>query len=246
MPLPAPTSRQFVSGFDLGQAADFTALAVCEQKPADAFLDWQRRGGDPLTRPRRQHRYDVVHLTLWDLGTPYPQIAKDAAALFARDPLPWTWLAVDYTGVGRPVVDQLRAERVPAKLALVLITGGDKVTRDPKTGEWHVPKRELVSNGIALFQAGLVRVAAAKAGTGHALAAERLRKELALFTAKVNRRTANEQFGTWADGQHDDLVLALLLALWLGERTGAGSVADVTVQPDDQSTLAQASVGVFA
>lgn len=246
MPLPAPNSRTFISGFDLGQAADFTALAVCEQKPAAAVLEWQRKGADPLTRPRRRHQYDVVALTLWDLGTPYPQIAKDAKDLFARDPLPWTWLAVDYTGVGRPVVDQLRAERVPAKLAPVLITGGDKVSRDPLTGEWHVPKRELVSNGIALFQAGLVRVAAGRAGTAHARAAERLKKELALFTAKVNRRTANEQFGTWADGQHDDLVLALLLALWLGERTGAGSVADVTVQPEDQSAAAQAPAGVFA
>jgi len=215
------------TGFDLGQAADFTALATAEQSPAV----------EPT--PRRRFQYAVRFLKRWELGTSYVQMAKDAAALFGRAPLTWSWLAADYTGVGRAVVDQLRAEKVPAHLRPVLITAGDKVTED-EWGAVHVPKRELVATTVALFQSGLVKIAP---GIPEA---DRLRKELALFTAKVSRRSANEQFGTWADGQHDDLVLALMLALWLGERYGGGNVKDIRVQPAAQSAVHQAPTGVFA
>lgn len=224
---PPKPRRRLYSGFDLGQAADFTALAVCEQLPRD----------DPS--PRRRWRYEVRHLQRWPLGTDYTAIAADAALLYARPPLPYTTLAVDYTGVGRPVVDQLRAERIAARLIPVLITGGNAVTEDADTGEWHVPKRDLVSTTVALFQSQLVRVRV----TGPE--AERLRKELAVFTAKVNRRTANEQFGAWADGQHDDLVLALMLALYAAEHLGAGEAGKVSVQPADQSAVGAAPPGVF-
>ncbi len=62
-----------------------------------------------------------------------------SAALEPAVPL----LAVDATGVGRPVVDMLIAANLPAELVPITITGGTRVTRD---GDGYgVPKRDLVA-----------------------------------------------------------------------------------------------------
>jgi hypothetical protein len=47
--------------------------------------------------------------------------------------------------------------------------------------------------------------------------AELLVKELQNFKVKITA-AANEVFGEWREGQHDDLVLATALAAWAGER----------------------------
>jgi hypothetical protein len=231
----------FFSGLDLGQAADFTALVITGQRPAEK------------PTPRRRWRYDVRHLQAWPLGTDYTVIADDVAALFARKPIKYTKLGVDYTGVGRPVVDQLRSAQVTAHIRPILITGGDKVTHDPNTNEFHVPKRELVGTLIALMQSELVAIPDFKVDDHSSperkemwRMKERLRKELKDFKTKLSRRSANEQFGAWADGQHDDLVLALMLAVWLGERLGPGDATKVHVPSGDEATVTgTAPPGVF-
>jgi hypothetical protein len=43
-------------------------------------------------------------------------------------------------------------------------------------------------------------------------------RELQQFQVKITA-AANETFGVWRDGQHDDLVLAVALACWWAERT---------------------------
>jgi hypothetical protein len=45
-----------------------------------------------------------------------------------------------------------------------------------------------------------------------------LTKELQTFRVKVNLATANESFEAWRERDHDDLVLAVALAVWLAER----------------------------
>jgi hypothetical protein len=42
-------------------------------------------------------------------------------------------------------------------------------------------------------------------------------REMETFRVKVTA-AANETFGAWREGQHDDLVLAVALAAWMGER----------------------------
>jgi hypothetical protein len=42
-------------------------------------------------------------------------------------------------------------------------------------------------------------------------------RELQQFQVKITA-AANETFGVWRDGQHDDLVLAVALACWWAER----------------------------
>ncbi len=120
-------------------------------------------------------------------------------------------LAVDQTGVGRGVLDQLREALPNTHLLLgITITSGHKVTAgDP--GCVNVPKKDLVGIAQLLLQGRRLRVA-----DGLPLA-ETLARELAGFRVRITTH-ANETFGAdWREGLHDDLVFAVALAAWLGE-----------------------------
>jgi hypothetical protein len=74
-----------------------------------------------------------------------------------------------------------------------------------------VPKKELVASLQVLLQTRRLKVAKTlpEAAT--------LVRELETFRVKVTE-AANETFGAWREGQHDDLVLAVALAAWVGEQ----------------------------
>ena len=223
----------FVAGLDLGKVADFSALAVLEKRPA------------PAPTRRRRHLYAVRWLETWELGTAYAAIIAGVKARFDTPALRWSALAVDYTGVGTAVVEQIRGVRVPARLHPVLITAGHTVQppdpqADPPRREWHVPKKELVSTLLVLLEAGLLKWDAKRLPN-----ARRFEKELSDFRVTVTR-ARNETFG--ADGsQHDDLVLAVALAAWLGEHTGGGDPRGIgTAAGPPVASAAAAPPGVFA
>jgi hypothetical protein len=186
-------SYDFVLGLDLGQAADFTAFCILE-----------RATGGKL-RLRTLERAP--------LKTPYPVIVDKLVALhrneLVKDRLE---CVVDATGVGRPVVDMMkRASIFP--LRPVLITGGAYESQDTETGYWSVPKRVLVSRLAICLQEGRLEIAPrVKDG-------ELLKREMAAFRAKINVRTQNETYEAWREKDHDDLVLAVALAVWWAERT---------------------------
>jgi hypothetical protein len=188
---------RYFTGLDLGQAKDYTAVAVLERTTLP----------DPKREGRKLHHYAVRHLERLPLGTPYPDVGTRLARLFAGPPLAGSILAVDYTGVGRPVLDLLRRARIPASLRAVTITGGNKATLD---GGWHVPKRELVGTLQVLLQSRRLKVAPSLP------AAQTLVQELTTFQVKITP-AANETFGAWREGAHDDLVLAVAIAAWEGE-----------------------------
>ncbi len=41
-------------------------------------------------------------------------------------------------------------------------------------------------------------------------------RELENFQVKISLDTAHDTYGVWREGSHDDLVLAVTLALWVG------------------------------
>jgi hypothetical protein len=49
--------------------------------------------------------------------------------------------------------------------------------------------------------------------------------ELTNFRVKVRLDTGHEEFGEWRTGKNDDLVLAVAMAAWLGERVRAEEAA---------------------
>ena len=184
-------------GLDLGQTRDFTALAVLErQPPTDA--------GTAVEPPE----YALRHLHRFPLGTPYTEIVPAVAALVRSGPLAESPVVVDQTGVGRAVVDMLR--QAIGWVVPVSITGGHAVivTEDRS---FHVPKKELVTCLQVMMQSRRLRIARGL----HEAAV--LVRELQQFQVKITAE-ANETFGVWREGQHDDLVLAVALACWWAER----------------------------
>jgi hypothetical protein len=116
-------------------------------------------------------------------------------------------LVIDATGVGRPVVDLFRASGLDP--TAVTITGADRATGNFRSA--RVPKRDLVNVVLLALQAGTLTI---PAELEHA---PTLARELAEMRRKVSVN-GHDSYGVWTDGEHDDLVLALALALWLAER----------------------------
>jgi hypothetical protein len=181
----------YVGGLDLGQASDFSALAVLE------------RAGRAGRRV-----YAVRHLERFVLGTPYPAICERVVDLFGQPPLSGRPLAVDQTGVGRAVVDMLYRARPKATIRPITITAGSAAV--PDGAGWHVPKKELVGVLQVLLQSRRLQVARSLPE------AAALVRELEAFRVKITA-AANETFEAWRERDHDDLVLAVAMACWLGE-----------------------------
>lgn len=193
-------TRAFL-GLDLGQAQDFTALAVLTRP--------RLRGDEP--KELRTPPYDVPHLQRFPLGTPYPEVVARVVELLRTQPLRGCFFAADQTGVGRPVVEMLTESmkgRVACHFCAVTITGGHEVTRG--SDGFRVPKKELVATVQVLLQTRRLRIARGLPD------APTLVRELENFRVKITE-AANETFGAWREGQHDDLVLAVALAAWAGE-----------------------------
>ena len=209
-------------GLDLGQTRDFTALAVLERSPptdADTTVE--------------QSEYALRHLHRFPLGTPYTEIVPAVAALVRSGPLAESPVVVDQTGVGRAVVDMMR--RAVGWVVPVTITGGHAVTMS-EDRSFHVPKKELVSCLQVVMQSRRLRIARQL----HEAAV--LVRELQQFQVKITT-AANETFGVWREGQHDDLVLAVALACWWAERhppLGEGAFVG-----GGESLLADPPEGVF-
>lgn len=208
----------YLTGLDLGQANDYTAWIVLERI---------EHGEDRIAR------YDVRHIDRVR-GEPYPAIVEHTRSLVetlrAARPRPALDLVVDYTGVGRPVADMIADARIDADVRLVTITGGDSETVGDR-GERRVPKRNLAGVIQVLLQSERLRI-----GRDLALASV-LTGELVNFRVRINLG-GHDSYGAgedWREGSNDDLVLALALACWQGERmrgavmVAPGSVAGKTL-----------------
>jgi hypothetical protein len=176
-------------GLDLGQVNDFTALVAVE-----------------TTGERPNQQYAVRHIERW-LGVSYPEQVQRVRTLQADPLLRAAPLVVDQTGVGRAVLDSLRAARL--RPIGVTIHGGDTVTHEGS--EWRVPKRDLVAVVAVLLQARRLKIADALPD------APTLVHELANFRLTIDPRTAHDSYAAWREQDHDDLVLAVALACWWGE-----------------------------
>ena len=223
--------RKYTAGLDLGQASDYSALAVVE-----------RVGDGPGPA------YHVRYLRRFPLGTSYPDVVAAVAATLATPPLPAdAILAIDRTGVGRAVFDLFRAPKAPREAGGsvnwvdvrpprlgpvvppppppppspvgvptfgVTITAGAEARRDGR--DWLTPKRDLVGAVSVGLQSGRLKIA-----PGLPEAAT-LAEELRNFRVKIGA-SGHDSYGAggdaleWRDRPHDDLVLAVAIAVWAAE-----------------------------
>jgi hypothetical protein len=124
---------RFHVGLDLGQANDFTAIAVIEAAAGDLHV-------------RHLQRFRAL----------YPDVADRVGALMDSPQLEGkASLVIDATGVG-PAVTDIFTKRGRTFKA-VKIHGGDAESREGST--YRVPKRNLISALQAALQTGTLKIA---------------------------------------------------------------------------------------
>lgn len=209
-------------GIDIGQQRDPTALVLVEELR------------DP-DKSVHTSTWIARHIERLPLGTPYPGVARRVADVVRRltqiTPKPYVDLVIDVTGVGRPVYELIEQELLTQSkpgpetprgvyhtfgwgyLIAATFTHGDRYTKADSDREIRVGKAHLVSRLQALLQTGRIRLP-------ETTEARQLAQELLDYEIKVDTN-ANDLYGAFKVGTHDDLVTALGLAV-VYERPGRG------------------------
>lgn len=195
-PLPKPRVPKpaWFLGLDLAQRQDFTALAVLE-------LKWTITGRDAATWEHLWTPSLIVRaLDRYELAQSYSTYteAVEDRVLGIRecDPTSKIHLALDAAGPGAPIVDDFRNSGIDASVHPITITGGAHPTHS--THGANVPRRALVTRTLLLMEQGTLQV---QPGLENWPA---LREELLRLRAGDSHSKA-----------HDDLAIALTLAVWL-------------------------------
>ena len=233
-------------GLDLGQSSDYTAIAILEEPIwLGGETDWTQfavflpdgvdedEGWVSPARlsPQSAHNAQAVnykygrpahpplylrHLERFELGTKYTEIIERVKQILLREPirrrLKRTRLLVDKTGVGAAVIDGFWQAGV--RPISVTIHGGSNVALEPHG--FRVPKRSLVAAAQVLLQNGRLKIAESLPE------AQTLKKELLNFRQKIDPKTTHDSYEHWREGDHDDLVLATVLACWYREHINSG------------------------
>lgn len=205
-----------ILSLDVGQAQDYCALGAGFRIPRATGK--QRRTWNGSAVEVEELRTDDVHVRLakrFELHTPYPEVVRELVRVTNSKGIKGNYdLVVDYTGVGRPIVDMCREAGL--SVIPVTITGGTEERYDPTDGAWRVPKRILVSIAQMFLQQERVQIAQELA------LADTIVKELLAFRVKINAN-AHASFEAWREGAHDDLVLMLALMLWWAAKAPSGA-----------------------
>jgi hypothetical protein len=204
--------KEFVLGVELGQKRDHTAVAIVER--SDVIY---RERSAVTYRPFQKTELRLVFLERLELGLPYPQIVSAIVETVRRLQQPgssWTVgpniaVVVDATGVGNAVVDLLKAAGLGCELVPVTITGGEHESQT--AWGWTVPKRDLVSELEVIYATEALLMA------DDLEFADALMEELDGMEVKPTE-SGNEKIGAWREGTHDDLVLAVALAVWRAKK----------------------------
>jgi hypothetical protein len=187
-------------GVDIGQKRDPTAIAVAEIEYRESDLPGRRK----------ESHYLVRHLERLPLGTPYPQVSRRIGEICQRvkeqtERRPY--LFVDATGVGQPIVDLLDDSAPEAQVVwAVYFTHGDRQTENRGERKVTLGKAFLVSRLQMLLQCQRLHL------PKHHREADALVRELLDYEIRVDEN-ANDRYGAFRVGTHDDLVTALGLAV---------------------------------
>jgi hypothetical protein len=225
-------------GLDLGQARDYSALALLEEpvwipSAETEYQGWawhlsipQEHSGWLSPSKLTPYQLEKVlsynyyrgrppdpplslrHLERFELGTRYPAIIERVRRLLLSEPLIRNRVALLVDKTG--VGASVVDSLVHAGLSPIAITihGGSAVSGEGGGWRFRVPKRDLVSATQVLLQNGRLKIA-----EGLPLA-ETLKKELLNFRVKIDPKTAHDSYEHWREADHDDLVLATAMACW--------------------------------
>jgi hypothetical protein len=209
-----------VVGVDLGQQFDFTAISVIQTREIwttgdNVPVEWKTRKED------RMVSYNYYLRFLERFQAKYPDTVQRVLKIVRKlEDDQGTALVVDATGVGLPVVEMMREERLHP--IPIIITGGNTVTE--ADGGFHLPKRHMISTLQGLFESGRLKISK---GINHL---EELLDEISNFRVKITK-AGNDTYEAWRETDHDDMVMSVAMATWYARRESP------------QNILANAEVG---
>ncbi len=189
---------------DLGKDGDYTAMALLSLQ--ERLMERVPRHQYDTTRASIVSSFALLGLERAELGTPYTEISRRVARLttapaYSQDIL----VVIDATGVGNAVAEMFAQAGVYAMK--LIVTGGHEPS--VKNGRYYVPKKDLVAALRTAFDTGRLKVAPGLPAWGDLLA------EMTNFVMKRDQRTGHEKFEAWRERDHDDLVLALAMGVWV-------------------------------
>ncbi len=152
-----------------------------------------------------KHAMIVRHVERVMLGTPWSGVVERVRQIVQNRLIAGCCqLIVDATGVGAPVVELLRNASLRCDITAVTITAADREAKTPNGV--NVPKRDLITGLQLALESGELTIARS------------MREAGALVRELIDVKMKGNRIGADAAGQHDDLVIAVALAVWKGRQ----------------------------
>lgn len=196
--------RSFHIGLDLGQKHDHTAIVVVEQA-----IEYAGEKNRVTYEPVCHRRMTVRLARRIPLRTGYNDVVDGVKELMQTPELAGAnglTLSYDATGVGAMAADWLRTMKMPGRLYPVVFTSGEFASRE--NGHYLEPKNLLMVGMMRAFEVDGLRVASDVEGWME------LEEELMSIKRVPGGRFQSGTASRWvSEGEHDDLAMALALAL---------------------------------
>jgi len=191
----------YIIGVSVGVMSQPTAIAVIEQ---ESFRE--------RPKPAEITELRLRHLERMPLDAAYPDVAVRLRAIYDglknKEQARESHLLVDISGTGSSVIKYFRQVSLsPMQVGITMGHGQTQV----EYGNWRVSKIELVGALQGLLHTKKFKIAA-----GLDLVPT-LIEELTNFRPKSPAMNGND-IDAWREGRFDDLVFAVALATWQGER----------------------------
>lgn len=171
-------------------AALFAGLDLGQQRDHTALA---------VVRRGRRRRREVVHLERFELGLSWKEMAAKVARRTHLLPAGGRIsLAVDATGVGRPALEFLEEAKPSALIQPVVMTGGR--TERVRSGVVSAPREELLRRLAGMLESGDLTFS---------------RRIQDGILGQLREELASLRYDASSGGRHDDLAVALALALWM-------------------------------
>jgi len=210
--------------WDIAKKRDFTTGFIVK-RTAEIVT-----GSEILKSPDRVRIYaDIVAIDKFN-NIPYTRVAEIIESRMGHKDLAHSCdLLIDGTGIGAAVVDLLREKGLhPVPIVFTgggtvrevtapfgsIFKGGEALVPLKIVKELHVPKTDLVAAGKLLIEQGRVRVAEGLRW------GQDFKDQLLAFKGKVNEK-GHRTYEADTEGDHDDMVVCLLMAAWWILRGGS-------------------------
>ncbi len=191
-------------GLDLGKRQDHTALVAVELTFQNGLKSAVTQGIPLLPTLTVRH---VDRLALDTETLKIPRWVRDIAQRFAPScyaPKQRGTVLVDATGNGHTIIELLRADHIPNYRMKPICISGGQVSHQLKDGYTSVPRADLLTSLKVAIEAQKLKLHAGAPGI------DLLTRELRQF------QPAGDQ------SEHDDLVMALALAVWQAAKDHPG------------------------